>query len=119
MHVVTGLPPAGLGDYDAVLVLVFRPTRKEKFFPTLKEISAMETATLLWNRVIADVGLFRVAISDRDPRFTAEVYKALFKIMGPTLEFSTAYHPQTDGLAERTMQTLEDMIRRYCAFGIE
>ncbi|MBW0481306.1 hypothetical protein O181_021021, partial [Austropuccinia psidii MF-1] len=35
------------------------------------------------------------------------------------LSFSTAYHPQTDGLAERMIQTLEDMIRRLCAYGLE
>ena len=40
------------------------------------------------------------------------------KIMGCSLKLSTAHHPQTDGLAERMIQTLEDMIRRYCAFGM-
>ncbi|MBW0554515.1 hypothetical protein O181_094230, partial [Austropuccinia psidii MF-1] len=35
------------------------------------------------------------------------------------LSFSTAYYPQTDGLAERMIQTLEEMIRRFCAYGLE
>ena len=39
--------------------------------------------------------------------------------MGTKSKLSTAYHPETDGLAERNIQTLEDMIRRYCAFGLE
>lgn len=40
------------------------------------------------------------------------------KIVGCDLKLSTAHHPQTDGLAERAIQTLEDLIRRYCAFGM-
>ncbi|MBW0578497.1 hypothetical protein O181_118212, partial [Austropuccinia psidii MF-1] len=40
-------------------------------------------------------------------------------IVWTKLSFSTAYHPQTDGLAERMIQTLEDMIRRFCAYGLE
>ncbi|MBW0474725.1 hypothetical protein O181_014440 [Austropuccinia psidii MF-1] len=41
------------------------------------------------------------------------------KLFGTKLSFSTAYHPQTDGLAERMIQTSEDMIRRFCAYGLE
>jgi len=40
-------------------------------------------------------------------------------MLGTKLSFSTAYHPQTDGLAERMIQTLEDMVRRFCAYGLE
>ncbi|MBW0566343.1 hypothetical protein O181_106058 [Austropuccinia psidii MF-1] len=41
------------------------------------------------------------------------------RLCGTNLSFSRAYHPQTDGLAERMIQTLEDMIRRFCAYGLE
>ncbi|MBW0571643.1 hypothetical protein O181_111358 [Austropuccinia psidii MF-1] len=40
-------------------------------------------------------------------------------LLGAKLSFSTAYHPQTDGLAETMIQTLEDMLRRFCAYGLE
>ncbi|MBW0500035.1 hypothetical protein O181_039750 [Austropuccinia psidii MF-1] len=40
-------------------------------------------------------------------------------LLGAKLPFSTAYNPQTDVLAERMIQTLEDMIRRFCAYGLE
>ncbi|MBW0493393.1 hypothetical protein O181_033108 [Austropuccinia psidii MF-1] len=40
------------------------------------------------------------------------------ELFGTKLSFSTAYHPQTDGLDERMIQTLEDMIRRFCAYGL-
>lgn len=59
----------------------------------------------------------KVIISDRDPKFTSEFWTSLHAILGSKLAFSTAYHPQTDGLAERMIQTLEDMIRRYFSNG--
>ncbi|MBW0547229.1 hypothetical protein O181_086944 [Austropuccinia psidii MF-1] len=40
-------------------------------------------------------------------------------MLGTNVAFSTAYHPQTDGLAERMIQTIEDILRRFCAYGME
>ncbi|MBW0538086.1 hypothetical protein O181_077801 [Austropuccinia psidii MF-1] len=47
------------------------------------------------------------------------LWKNLHQLFGTKLPFSTAYHPQTDGLAERMIQTWEDMVRRICAYGLE
>ncbi|MBW0547875.1 hypothetical protein O181_087590 [Austropuccinia psidii MF-1] len=58
-------------------------------------------------------------ISDRDPKFTSVLGTNLHRFLGTKLSFSTAYHPQTDGLAERMIQTLEEMIRRFCAYGLQ
>nr|GFA26893.1 putative reverse transcriptase domain-containing protein [Tanacetum cinerariifolium] len=49
-------------------------------------------------------------ISDRDERFTSHFWKSLNKALGTRLDMSTAYHPETDGQSERTIQTLEDML---------
>ena len=50
-------------------------------------------------------------VSDIDPRFTSQFWESLQKAMGTRLHFSTAFHPQIDGQSERTIQTLEDMMR--------
>ncbi|MBW0482970.1 hypothetical protein O181_022685 [Austropuccinia psidii MF-1] len=79
----------------------------------------MDTALLLWIKVISHTGLVKSIISDRDPKFTSALWTNLPRIFGTKLSFSTAYHPQTDGLAERMIQTLEDMIRSFFAYGLE
>ncbi|GKB70171.1 putative reverse transcriptase domain-containing protein [Tanacetum coccineum] len=50
-------------------------------------------------------------ICDRDPRFASNFWKSLQNALGTNLDMSTAYHPQTNGKSERTIQTLEDMLR--------
>ncbi|GKA02281.1 putative reverse transcriptase domain-containing protein [Tanacetum coccineum] len=52
-----------------------------------------------------------LVIYDRDPRFALNFWRSLKKALGTNLDMSTAYHPQTDGQSERTIQTLEDMLR--------
>ncbi|MBW0517911.1 hypothetical protein O181_057626 [Austropuccinia psidii MF-1] len=79
----------------------------------------MDTAILIWNRVISSTGIFRNIISDRDPKFISALWTNLHKLLGTKLSFSTAYHPQTDGLEERMIKTLEEMIRRFCAYSLE
>ncbi|POV97007.1 hypothetical protein PSTT_15312, partial [Puccinia striiformis] len=118
MDFVTALPPGGKDSYNAVLVVVDRFSKRARFLPCYKDNTAMDVALLFWSSIINDVGCPRVIISDRDPKFTSELWQSLFSLLGTKLAFSTAYHPQTDGLAERMIQTLEDMIRRYCAFGL-
>ena len=66
-----------------------------------------------------DVGCHRYIITDRDPKFTSEFWKNIYDLCGTQLNFSTASHPQTDGLAERIIQKLEDMIRIYCSYRLK
>ncbi|MBW0527943.1 hypothetical protein O181_067658 [Austropuccinia psidii MF-1] len=116
---VTALPPSGDKGYNACLVLVDRYSKTPIFLPCQKDYTAMDTALLLWRRVISPTGLFENIIGDRDPKFTSTLWTNLHTFFGTKLSFSTAYHPQTDGFAERMIQTLEDMIRRFFDYGLE
>ncbi|MBW0489691.1 hypothetical protein O181_029406 [Austropuccinia psidii MF-1] len=80
---------------------------------------AMDTALLLWSRAISHTGLFKNIISERDPKFPSAIWTNLHRLFGTKLSSSTEYNPQTDGLAERMIQSLEDMVRRFGAYGLE
>ncbi|MBW0588892.1 hypothetical protein O181_128607 [Austropuccinia psidii MF-1] len=79
----------------------------------------MDTALLFWNNIISTCGVPKIIICDRDPKVTSEFWTNLYDMLGTKPAFSTAYHPQTDGLAERMIQTMEDILRIFCAYCME
>ncbi|MBW0545243.1 hypothetical protein O181_084958 [Austropuccinia psidii MF-1] len=119
MDWVTELPPSGDKGYNSCLVIVERYSKTPIFLPCHKDDTAMDTDLLLWSRVISHTGLFNNIISDRDLKFTSALWTNLNRLFGNKLSFSTAYHPQTDGLADRMIQNLEYMLRIFCAYGLE
>ncbi|GKD44102.1 reverse transcriptase domain-containing protein [Tanacetum coccineum] len=62
-------------------------------------------------RTLSGHGVPILIISDRDSHFTSNFWRSLQEALGMNLDMSTAYHPQTDGQSERTIQTLKDMLR--------
>ncbi|MBW0569272.1 hypothetical protein O181_108987 [Austropuccinia psidii MF-1] len=119
MDWVTGLVPGGKENYNACLIIVDRFSKSMRCLPFHKEDTAMDTALLFWNNIISTCGVPKIIISHKDPKFTSEFWTNLYDMLGTKLAFSTAYHPQTDGLAERMIQTMEDILRRFCAYGME
>ncbi|MBW0562785.1 hypothetical protein O181_102500 [Austropuccinia psidii MF-1] len=98
MNWVTGLPPGGDKVYNDFLVIVDRFSKTPIFLPFHKDDTAMDTALLIWNRVVSWTGIFTNIISDRNPKFTSALWTNLHQLFGTKLYFSTAYHPQTYGL---------------------
>nr|GEV81035.1 putative reverse transcriptase domain-containing protein [Tanacetum cinerariifolium] len=64
----------------------------------------------IWE-IVCKHGVPVLIISNRDPIFASRFWRSLQESLGTSLDMSTAYHPQTDGQSERTIQTLEDMLR--------
>jgi transposase InsO family protein len=118
MDFITELPPAGDRNYNACLVIIDRFSRRAYFIPTMDTSDAKDFALLFWHNCWRNTGWPRIIVSDRDPKFTSDFWRSLSSLAGVQLSMSTAYHPQTDGMVERLNQTLEDMLRRYVAFGI-
>ncbi|MBW0544545.1 hypothetical protein O181_084260, partial [Austropuccinia psidii MF-1] len=98
MDWVTGLPQGGERSYNAFLVIVDRFSKTLIFLPCHNDDTAMDTALLIWNRVISWAGIFTNIINYRYPKFTSALWTNLHQQFWTKLSFSTAYHPQTDGL---------------------
>jgi transposase InsO family protein len=58
-------------------------------------------------------GIPRTIVSDKDTKFTSNLWRGLFKGFGTNLNFSTPYHPQSNGERERVNRVIEDMLRMY------
>ncbi|KAI3808710.1 hypothetical protein L1987_24668 [Smallanthus sonchifolius] len=79
---------------------------------TIREDYKMEKLARLYiGEIVSRHGVPVSIISDRDSRFTSRFWQTLQRALGTRLDMSTAYHPQTDGQSERTIQTMEDMLR--------
>jgi len=110
MDFVVGLPRNRKGN-DAIWVIVDRLTKSAHFIPYRVGHSVGEMARRYIQEIVRLHGVPASIISDRDPRFTSRFWGGLQEAMGSQLKLSTAFHPQTDGQSERTIQTLEDMLR--------
>nr|GEU96343.1 reverse transcriptase domain-containing protein [Tanacetum cinerariifolium] len=110
MDFITKLPKMTNG-YDTIWVIVDHLIKSAHFLP-MRETDPMEKLMKLYMKeVVTRHGVPVSIIFDRDGRFTSLFWKALHKALGTRLDMSTAYHPQTNGQSERTIQTLEDMLR--------
>ncbi|GKB66117.1 reverse transcriptase domain-containing protein [Tanacetum coccineum] len=110
MDFITKLPKTSSGQ-DAIWVIVDRLTKSTHFLP-MKETDSMKKFTRQYlKEVESRHGVPVSIISDLDSKFTSHLWKSLNKALGTQLDMSTAYHLQMDGQSERTIQTLEDMLR--------
>ncbi|GJV09755.1 putative reverse transcriptase domain-containing protein [Tanacetum coccineum] len=110
MDFVTKLPRTRNG-HDAIWVVVDRLTKSAHFMAIRKNYSMEKLARLYTDEIVMRHRVPVLIISDRDARFTSRLWQTFQKALGTRLDMSTAYHPQTDGQSERTIQTLEDMLR--------
>ncbi|KAJ9566252.1 hypothetical protein OSB04_002218 [Centaurea solstitialis] len=110
MDFVTKLPRT-LRGHDTIWVIVDRLTKSAHFLEMRETLPMDQLAKLYIKEIVRRHGVPLSIVSDRDSRFTSQFWHGLQEGLGTKLKLSTAYHPQTDGQSERTIQTLEDMLR--------
>nr|GEZ05170.1 putative reverse transcriptase domain-containing protein [Tanacetum cinerariifolium] len=110
MDFITKLPKSPQG-FDTIWVIVDRLTESAYFLPIRENDPLDKLARLYLNRIVARHRIPLLIICDRDERFTSNFWRSFQKALGTDISMSTAYHPETDGHSERTIQNLEDMLR--------
>ena len=114
MDYIVKLPPSH--GYDSIWVVCDRLTRYAHFIPCNETLDAPGLAWLFLDRIFRYHGLPDSIISDWGSTFVSAFWKELTTLLQVKHKASTAYHPQTDGLSERTNQTLEAFLRAYVSY---
>ncbi|KAL0561750.1 hypothetical protein IC582_002191 [Cucumis melo] len=100
-----------LKGYTVIWVVVDRLTKSAHFVPGKSTYTASKWGQLYMTEIVRLHGVPVSIVFDRDARFTSKFWKGLQLALDMRLDFSTAFHPQTDGQTERFNQILEDMLR--------
>ena len=112
---ITHLPRTKNG-FDAIWTFVDKLTKRVRLLPTTDTASTADCARLYFQYIFPLHGLPKQFVSDRDTKFTSDLWTELFKLLGTQLKFSTAHHPQTDGQTERVHRILEEALRTCVNF---
>jgi hypothetical protein len=108
--------PASEDGYDAVATIIDPLTKRARWIPVKEsELTAEKFAKAFIAGYVRNRGLPLSIVSDRDTRFTSEFWRTLCSQLGIQLRMSTAYHPQSDGQAEKANATLETFLKAYIA----
>jgi hypothetical protein len=110
MDFVVGLPKTQK-QHDSTWVILDRLTKVAHCLPVRTNYGGEKLAQLYVDNIVKLHGVPSRIVSDRGTQFTSRFWKSLHKAMGTKLDFSSAYHPQTDGQTERVNQIIEDMLR--------
>ena len=110
MDFMLGLPRSPRGK-DAIWAVFDRLMKIAHFIPMKTTNSALDLVPLYVKEVVRLHGVPKSIASDRNSKFASNFWKSLHSALGTGLDLSTPFHPQTDGQSERTIQTLEDMLR--------
>jgi transposase InsO family protein len=110
MDFIMGLPRTQ-PRYDSIWVIVERLTKEAHFIPVMMTYSGPQLAEMYMSRIVCLHGVPKKIVSDRGTQFTLMFWERLHEAMDTQLNFSSTYHPQTDGQTERVNQILEDMLR--------
>ena len=100
-------------QHDTIMVVVDKLTKASHFIPVKSTYKTDAIAKIFMKDIFRLHGFPKEIVSDRDTKFTSNFCKGLFAYLSTKLNFSTAYHPRTDGQIERVNQVLEYMLHMY------
>jgi transposase InsO family protein len=112
MDFIIGLPRTSK-QHDSIMVVVEKLTKATHFIPLNTTHKVTDVADIFMREVAQLHGISKTIVSDRDPKFTSNFWKGLFKGFRTNLKFSTTYHPESDGKIERVNRVIEDILRMY------
>jgi transposase InsO family protein len=105
--------PIMVKPHDSIMVVVDKLTKATHFIPMKLTQKGANIAEIYMREIVRLHDVPKAIVYDRDPKFTSNFWKRLFKGFGTNLSFSTTYHPELDGKTKRINQVIEDMLRMY------
>jgi transposase InsO family protein len=105
-----GVPRTQSG-YDSIWIIMDPLTKIAHFIPIKTTYTVPQLAELYMSRIVYSHGVPKRIVSDRGTQFTSKFWERLHETLDTQLNFSSAYHPQTDGQTKRVNQILKDMLR--------
>ena len=112
MDFITGLPRTSK-QHDSIMVVVDKLTKATHFIPLKTTLKETNVFNIFMKEVARLHEIPKTIVSDRDPKFTSNFWKGLFKGFRTNMNFSTTYHPESDGQTEWVNQVIEDMLSMY------
>ncbi|MCO5608021.1 hypothetical protein L7F22_062224 [Adiantum nelumboides] len=112
MGFIFGLPKSIHGN-TGIWMIVDRFSKQAHVILVKKIIKAPHMAQLFISQIFKYHGIPTSIVSDQDPRMTSNFWKGLFQNLGTKLNFSYAYHPQTDGQSEIANSIVLDLLKAY------
>lgn len=110
MDFVFGLPRIAMGC-DTIWVIVDRLTKSAHLLLMRLNCTLKKLVEMYIKKIVSLHCIPSSIVSDRDPKFTSRFWESLRKALGTNLRLSSAYHPQTNGKTDMTIQSLEDLLR--------
>jgi hypothetical protein len=106
MDFITGLPITNK-KHDSIMVVVDKLTKAVHFVPVKTTHTTPNIVEIFMKEIARLHGIPRTIVSNKDTKFTSNFWRGLFKEFSTNLNFSTTYHPDTDGKIERVNRIIE------------